>query len=128
MRDSGDCKGCSADVRVPRSQIDRLLGSMAGKGFKLVDDGTYASRFAVCRACPSLACVFEEETIVSWVLKSGMNFYTEGAVNQNNERGYMVEAIEQQTFAARYDLFQDPAMVEISRSNRKTLLGSRRYL
>ena len=53
MRD-GDCKGCSADVRVPRSQIDRLLGSMAGKGFGLVDDYTYAGRLAACRACPAL--------------------------------------------------------------------------
>ncbi|QJD84021.1 hypothetical protein HH215_13055 [Cohnella herbarum] len=48
------CKGCKADVRVTRGQINRLLSAMEGKGFVFVGDDTYGARLETCRACPSL--------------------------------------------------------------------------
>ncbi|MBB3108052.1 hypothetical protein FHS18_000080 [Paenibacillus phyllosphaerae] len=55
MRTNDGCKGCSADVRVTRGQIARMLASMEGKDFVFVSEEAYMARLDTCRACLSLA-------------------------------------------------------------------------
>jgi len=55
---NGECKGCerSAALHLPEREVQRLLaGYLASHpGERVADDGTYADRLAVCRACPDV--------------------------------------------------------------------------
>jgi hypothetical protein len=55
MNTSTDCKGCSASVKVPQREIDRIVAELCqDKNVPLTDQNTYLSRMAICKKCEDL--------------------------------------------------------------------------
>ncbi|THF81699.1 DUF6171 family protein [Cohnella fermenti] len=51
---NGDCKGCSASVRIDDESIRRMVEKVSRIGELCVADEVYEERLSRCYACPSL--------------------------------------------------------------------------